>query len=298
MTDQRAVFVVHGRNAPVRDAMFGFLRALGLRPLEWDTAVGLTGKASPYIGEVLDAAFGHATAVVVLMTPDEVAYLDPRWAFGPSDDETNPAPQARPNVLFEAGMALGRNPDHTLLVEVGSVRPFSDVGGRHAIRLSNEAAARQSFATRLRNTGLAVDTTGTDWLTIGDFTAEAPGGGLPLGRRVVSTAAATLPVDFGLSFHRTAGANTFDKLKVVNRGTETVFNVSLSFPPGAALELVEGSQSIEKIPGGGKSVTLDVWNQNLTLGSEGLRDAFDVTVTGTTDDGTVITQEVFLDSNG
>jgi hypothetical protein len=298
VTDQRAVFVVHGRNTPVRDAMFGLLRALGLRPLEWDTAVGLTGKASPYIGEVLDAAFGHATAVVVLMTPDEVAYLDPRWASGPSDAETNPAPQARPNVLFEAGMALGRNPDHTLLVEVGSVRPFSDVGGRHAIRLSNEPASRQSFATRLRNTGLEVDTTGTDWLSIGDFTAEAPGAGLPLGRRVVSTASPTLPVDFGLSFHRTAGANTFDKLKVVNRGTETAFNVSLAFPPGVALDPVEGDKVIEKIPGGGKSVTIDVWNQNLTLGSGDLKDAFDVTVTGTTDDGTVITQEVFLDSNG
>lgn len=298
MSDQRAVFVVHGRNTPVRDAMFGFLRALNLKPMEWDTAVGLTGKASPYIGEVLDAAFDHAQAVVVLMTPDEVAYLDHRWASGPGDEQTNPAPQARPNVLFEAGMALGRNPDHTLLVEVGSVRPFSDVGGRHAIRLSNDAASRQSFATRLRNTGLAVDTTGSDWLSIGDFTADPPGGGLPLGRRVASTASPPLPVDFGLAFHRTSGANTSDKLKVINRGTETVFNVSLTLPPDAALELEEGSKPIEKIPGGGRSVTLYVWNKNQMLGSGDTKDAFDVTVTGTTDDGTVITQEVFLDSNG
>ncbi len=34
-----------------------------------------TGKGSPYIGEMLDAAFGAAQAVVVLQTPDDVAYL-------------------------------------------------------------------------------------------------------------------------------------------------------------------------------------------------------------------------------
>lgn len=278
--------------------MFAFLRSVELKPMEWDTAVGLTGKASPYIGEVLDAAFENARAVVVLMTPDEVAYLDQRWASGPGDAQANPAPQARPNVLFEAGMALGRNPDNTLLVEVGSVRPFSDVGGRHAIRLSNDAASRQSFATRLRNTGLAVDTAGTDWLTIGDFTADPPGAGLPLGRRISSSAAPPLPLDFGLALHHTSGSNTFDKLKVINRGTETAFNVSLKFPSEAALELVQGSGPIEKIPGGGRSVTLDVWNKNEMFGGDDIRNAFDVTVTGTTDDGTGVTQDVFLDTNG
>jgi len=297
VTDQRAVFVVHGRNTSVRDSMFGFLRAVGLRPLEWDTVIGLTGKASPYIGEVLDAAFDHAQAVVVLMTPDEVAYLDQRWASGPGDDQTNPAAQARPNVLFEAGMALGRNPDHTLLVEVGSVRPFSDVGGRHAIRLSNDAASRQSFATRLRNTGLNVDTSGTDWLTVGDFTAEPPGAGLPLGRRIPSDARPSPVIDFGLAYHRTSGANTFDKLTVINRGTEVAYSVSVSLPDEASLELVEGTGPVEKIPGGGKSVTLDVWNKNQMLGGGPVKDAFDVTVTGTTGDGSVVTQEVFLDTN-
>lgn len=298
MTDHRAVFVVHGRNTPVRDSMFGFLRALGLRPLEWDTAIGLTGKASPYIGEVLDAAFDHARAVVVLMTPDEVAYLDQRWASGPGDEQASPAPQARPNVLFEAGMALGRNPDNTLLVEVGSVRPFSDVGGRHAMRLSNDSTSRQSFATRLLIAGLDVDTTGTDWLTVGDFTAESPGAGLPLGRRIASNATAPSPVDFGLAFHRTSGSSTFDKLKVINRGTDTASNVSLILPDDASLELEDGTHTIEKIPGGGKSVTINVWNKNLMLGGGGGKDAFDVTVSATTGDGELVTQEVFLDING
>ena len=277
--------------------MFNFLRAIGLKPLEWETAVGLTGKASPYIGEVLDAAFDHAQAVIVLMTPDEVAYLDHQWATGPDDDQTSPAPQARPNVLFEAGMALGRDPDHTLLVEVGSVRPFSDVGGRHALRLSNDATSRSSFVTRLRNTGLDVDAGGSDWLIVGDFTAAPPGGGLPLGRRVPSTPVQATPVRFDVSFNRTPGSSSFDKLRVINRGTETAFNVSVVLPDDASLELVDWTEPIAKIPGGGKSVTLDVWNKSNTFGNAG-RSVFDVRVTGTTDSGETVNQEVFLDING
>jgi predicted nucleotide-binding protein with TIR-like domain len=297
MSDHRTVFVVHGRNLPVRDAMFGFLRALGLKPIEWDMAVGLTGKASPYIGEVLDAAFEHAQAVVVLMTPDEVAYLDKQWASGDHDEQTDPAPQARPNVLFEAGMALGRNPDHTILVEVGTVRPFSDIGGRHALRLSNDPASRQSLATRLRNTGLEINAAGADWLATGDFTALPPGGGVQLGRRVPASVVAIPPIAFALSFHRTPGSNTFDKLRVINRGTETANNVTLDVPDHAALELDDAGLPIEKIPGGGQSVTLDVWNKNQMLGAQG-KNTFDITITGHSSGGETTTQEVFLDING
>ena len=37
-TDTRTVFVVHGRNERAREAMFEFLRAIGLHPLEWSEA--------------------------------------------------------------------------------------------------------------------------------------------------------------------------------------------------------------------------------------------------------------------
>src|SRR6266702_2833708 len=99
----RKVFVVHGRNREARAAMFTFLRAIGLAPIEWSEAVRLTGEASPYIGHVLDAAFGAAQAIVVLLTPDDVAYLRSEYASGDDDPETTPLAQARPNVLFEAG---------------------------------------------------------------------------------------------------------------------------------------------------------------------------------------------------
>lgn len=54
--DTRKVFVVHGRNEPARKGLFDFLRSIGLDPIEWSEAIRLTGKGSPHIGEVLDAA--------------------------------------------------------------------------------------------------------------------------------------------------------------------------------------------------------------------------------------------------
>jgi predicted nucleotide-binding protein len=64
MSDGRTVFVVHGRNQAARKAMFAFLRAVGLNPLEWSEAIALTGSGSPYIGDILEAAFSRAQAVV------------------------------------------------------------------------------------------------------------------------------------------------------------------------------------------------------------------------------------------
>ena len=162
--DRRAVMVVHGRNEAARKAMFGFLRALGLKPLEWSTLVAGTGKGAPYIGEVLDYAFSRAAAVVVLFTPDDEARLRPPFQL-PNDPsfETALTPQARPNVLFEAGMAFGLHPNRTILVELGRLRPFSDVYGRHVIRLDGTARPLREIAQRLRAAECEVDTTGDDW---------------------------------------------------------------------------------------------------------------------------------------
>lgn len=170
LRDRRKVFVVHGRNLKLRGALFAFLRSIGLNPTEWSQAVKATGKSSPYVGEVLDDAFSEAQAVVVLLTPDDRAFLREslRKVNDPSYEST-PTLQARPNVLFEAGMAMGRCPDRTVLVEVGDLRPFSDIGGRHIIKLNNSTERRQELAQRLESAGCAVDLTGTDWHREGEF---------------------------------------------------------------------------------------------------------------------------------
>ena len=166
----RLTFVVHGRNELARDALFDFLTAIDLHPLEWSEAVQLTGKPMPYIGEILDAAFSNAHAVVVLMTPDDEAKL--KEALQSEMDppfEKALTGQARPNVLFEAGMAIGRHPERTILVELGELRPFSDVSGLHVVRLNNSSQRRQELAQRLRTAGCPVNLDGTRWHTAGDF---------------------------------------------------------------------------------------------------------------------------------
>lgn len=170
---RRRVFVVHGRNSEARDAMFTFLRSVNLDPIEWSEAVSLTGEGSPFNGQALDRAFSEAKAVVVLITGDDLARLDPRFLTDSDPDyETKLTPQARPNVLFEAGMAFGRHPERTILVRLGHSRVFSDIAGRNEIRISNQPEARQALVARLRTAGCDVKTENRiDWLKAGDFDA-------------------------------------------------------------------------------------------------------------------------------
>lgn len=164
------VFVVHGRDEPVRAALFQFLRAIGLDPLEWSRAVQRVRAGAPFIGDVLDRAIVDAGAVVVLLTPDDMAQLRPalRRRTDPAY-ERRLTGQPRANVLLEAGMALGHHPNKTILVEVGSIRPCSDLSGRHAVRLSNAPERRRELAARLKAIGCPVNDEGSDWLSVGNF---------------------------------------------------------------------------------------------------------------------------------
>lgn len=165
-----SVMVVYGRDAHARDALFTFLRAIGLQPIEWSQAVKATKKGAPYVGEVLDAAFRQAAAVVVLLTADDEAQLKGQfWRSSDASFERRLTGQPRPNVLFEAGRAFGSHPDATILVQLGSVRPFSDTAGVHVIHLSQAPEPRRDLANRLEAAGCAIDISGTDWLKAGDF---------------------------------------------------------------------------------------------------------------------------------
>jgi Predicted nucleotide-binding protein containing TIR-like domain len=282
--NSKDVFVVHGRNEAARQSIFAFLRAIGLNPIEWSKALAATGSASPYIGEVLDTAFDMAQAIVVLMTPDEMAYLLPDHASGRDDPETKPAPQARPNVLFEAGMAMGRDPKRTVLVELGTLRPFSDVAGRHAVRLNGTAEKRNDLAQRLKTAGCDVDTGGTDWLKEGDFSApKVPGG--PVGRRLPSGSATTANRMDAKYLQRTSGS---DRLQLINNSSIDLLD--LHSPNIGALRGVVRGFPIPRLPAH-KSVSLTV------LLASGSPARFDLVVTGRTEDGEDFTETLFLDLN-
>jgi predicted nucleotide-binding protein len=174
--DRRTVFVVSGRNEAARRAMFDFLWSINLRPLEWSAAVAKTGSSSPYIGQVLEAGMAAAQAVVVLFTPDDLARLNPVYLRENDPDyERREFGQARPNVIYEAGMAMGLDPKRTVLVELGTVRAFTDISGIHILRLDNSAGSRSDFAQRLNAAGCDVDLDGTGWHHAGgDFLATLP----------------------------------------------------------------------------------------------------------------------------
>ena len=286
----RKVFVVHGRNAAARAAMFTFLRSIGLDPIEWSVAVKMTGEGSPYIGQVLDSAFAAAQAVVVLLTPDDVAYLRSEYASGEGDPETEPLAQARPNVLFEAGMAMGRDAKRTVLVEFGKLRPFSDVAGRHAVRIDDTASKRKDLAQRLESAGCEVTLAGEHWLTAGDFTLPPPpGGGLPLGKRLPGSGAPR-GVRLDARFHKRSNGG---RLEIINQGSEFIYDLDIELPEELqGFRIADPGFPVPKLPAG-KSLTLIC---SLTMPRN--VSFFDLAITGRTAAGDAVREEAFVDLAG
>jgi predicted nucleotide-binding protein len=167
-TKDNSIFVVHGRDTKLNDDMFGFLLAIGLNPKEWSQAIKDAKGANPNVGQVINKAMKQAQGVLVMFSPDEDAKLKSKFC-GPKDRKKGLNKldgQARPNVLFEAGLALGAHPDKTLLVQVGDTRDISDIAGMHLINLGDDAASRKELAQRLATKlKFKVDTTGTLWLS-------------------------------------------------------------------------------------------------------------------------------------
>jgi hypothetical protein len=164
----RYVAVIHGRNIFARDGVFEFLRSLDLHPIQWEEAVEATEKAAPFIGEVLEALFNLAQAVIVLLTPDEDVILKPR--FRKNEPNTICLGQARPNVIFEAGLAMAFQPTRTILLRMGNHRDLSDISGRHEVHFSEVITTkeRNSLKNRLKTAGCSVDDSGSDWTSAGE----------------------------------------------------------------------------------------------------------------------------------
>lgn len=243
--DTRSVFIVHGRDLAARDALAEFLRALDLRPIDFEQMVGATGSGAPYVGEAVTAGFMIAQAVVVLLTPDDEARLHgDLHQKGELQGETELRGQARPNVLFEAGMAFAKHPDRTVIVEIGRLRPFSDVAGRHAVRLGSPASLN-ALATRLQGAGCDVKLSGSDWLKTDRFDAlgaheraplpseqsPEPTSQLPRGRILPATPKAEGAPSLEARLHRQGNSDYL--LELVNRGNVRLRSVGIEIPSEA-----------------------------------------------------------------
>lgn len=289
-TNPRKVFVIHGRNAKARKEVFSFLRAIGLSPIEWSEAVGLTGQGSPYVGHVLDTAFAIAPAIVALLTPDDIVYLDRRLTDKDDDPELVPQHQARPNVLFEAGMAMGMKPDNTVIVEFGNIKSFSDIHGRHVVRLDNSLAMRQELANRLKRAGCEVSLGGTDWHTVGDLTPpDMQADGSPLGKRVPKSKAGVGPVLDAR--YVTSGKRGTGIIEIMNRGRSDAYEVTIANLEELDLVMAGVDElPIPRLPAG-KSV--GCLHLNSYLGNR-QKSYFTMRLSGKTDDGTLVEQDAFI----
>ncbi len=170
----KKVFVVHGRNEKIRQEMFSFLRSIELQPIEWEEAISFTEKGAPFIGEILENAFQEAQIILILLTPDDKACLrEELCKKDESKEEVEFRYQARPNVLFEAGMAFGNMPNRTILIQIGSVKKFSDIAGRHIIYFDGTEKTRINLINRLKTAGCEINIEGkSDWQKEGDFTLD------------------------------------------------------------------------------------------------------------------------------
>jgi predicted nucleotide-binding protein len=174
-TKENTVFVVHGRDEALRKSMFEFLRALGLAPQEWQQALATAKGNNPYVGAVIDEVMEQAQAVVVMLSPDDLVQLKDQFVGrDEKNTEGKPQGQARPNVLFEAGVAMAAHSKKTVMVRIGRIKPFSDVFGRHIPSLGEDFDSRNDLANRLQKAGCTVNKVGTDWTRAGTFVPTEP----------------------------------------------------------------------------------------------------------------------------
>jgi predicted nucleotide-binding protein len=167
-SDPKKVFIIHGRNDAARQQMVYFLRALSLDPINFQDLRSTMG-GTPTISDVVFEGMRQARGVVAIFTPEEYAALRPDHREPHDSGEFIERWQARPNVIFEAGMAFGIDPKRVVFVTMGNVKLFSDVAGIHAPRQTNKPESRQALAHTLKSMGCAVNTSSSDWYTHGNF---------------------------------------------------------------------------------------------------------------------------------
>jgi hypothetical protein len=176
--DKEKVFVIHGRDNTARHEMGVFLRSMGLEPL-WFRDVRKNMSGTVQIIKVVEHGMELAQGVLALFTPDEFAALHPVLRKKGESGDAVQRWQARPNVLFEAGLAYGRDPDRVAFVLFGDAKLFTDASGMHVFWPTNEHGPDSSRAQLrgLLGGGMQcmVNKDSDDWMTAGNFDAVTTG---------------------------------------------------------------------------------------------------------------------------
>lgn len=151
------VFLISGRDHASRDVVAELLTRFGLVVVQWEGAIALTGRPTPHAFEALSSALHSVQAAVVLLTGDDCAMLRAELCREyEREDEGVLRPQARPNVLFEAGYAMAVLPTSTIFLQLGRLRSFSDFAGMQFVPLDESRECLGALANRLRLAGCRV----------------------------------------------------------------------------------------------------------------------------------------------
>jgi len=167
--DPRSIFVIHGRNLRARDEMGIFLRACGLKPINFgDLRAELGG--TPTIDRIVEEGMRRAQGVIALFTADEYSALRLELRGEGEEGEALSRWQARPNVIFEAGMAFGKARDRVVFVVLGEVKLFSDVAGVHVLRPTNSPKGDRSVLRDTLRKSMRCEVEDSNaWMDHGDF---------------------------------------------------------------------------------------------------------------------------------
>ena len=144
--DTKEVFVVHGRDGGVKEAVARFLRTLELEPvvLNEQPDQGLT---------IIEKFEHHASRVgfaIVLFTPDDIGSLQ--------DEDRAPQARARQNVVLELGYFIGRlGRDRTCALLKGGVEIPSDYYGVLYIEMDEAGAWKTHLIRELKEAGFDID---------------------------------------------------------------------------------------------------------------------------------------------
>jgi Predicted nucleotide-binding protein containing TIR-like domain len=168
----KRIFIIYGHDQAAYATLRKFIKSLGLTELAFERVADEFDDPNPFIAEVVMKGIDIADAVIALFTPDERAALYSPDTADAANSEARWQP--RPNVIFEAGVALGLAPERTILVTLGSdIRLFSDLSGKHFIDLTG-SGAKERLRRKLSRV-LKVDfQTKPNWLVAsvsGDFEA-------------------------------------------------------------------------------------------------------------------------------
>jgi predicted nucleotide-binding protein len=141
----KAVFLVHGADHGVKEAVARYLTKLNLEPVILHEQPNLGDTIIEKLERTSPVAFS-----IVLLTPDDKGYP----IAGPSSVK----PRARQNVVFELGFFIGRlGREKVCALYVDGVELPSDFQGVLYIPLDTSGAWRLILAKELKASGLDID---------------------------------------------------------------------------------------------------------------------------------------------